>query len=249
LVAIADDLVKIQRKYQPRFDIYRVAKPDHALICFFDQVFDQGMNPAVTWTGYWTPMRYVLLLKIAYLFDEETLKLAWAARIETNNEIAEHDLVRVCETIRDRVHILPDERSKQIIGDALEWTIRNPSELHYNCKSKKDVLTITPNLIGFQFVMHGIARRIANPKAASRIVVDQQSQFNKAQRTIAEFYANARDVPWVMGPGLPMMDLSNIPETPIEFCAGGNSIGLELVDLYLWVFTRVLPISGCLLEL
>jgi hypothetical protein len=84
LVAIADDLVKIQRKYQPRFDIYRVAKPDHALSCFFDQVFDQGMNPAVTWTGYWTPMRYVLLLKIAYLFDEETLKLAWAARIETN---------------------------------------------------------------------------------------------------------------------------------------------------------------------
>ncbi len=25
LVAIADDLVKIQRKYQPRFDLYRVA--------------------------------------------------------------------------------------------------------------------------------------------------------------------------------------------------------------------------------
>lgn len=240
LATIADDLVAIQRRYKPRFDVYRVAKADHALICFFDQVFDQGLNPAVSWTGYWTPLRYVLLLKVAHLFDEDTLKLAWSARITKDSKSAENDLIQVCQTIKDRVPALPDQRSRELIGDALSWAIKNPSKLHYNCQSKDDILSISPNVIGFQFVMHGIARRIRNPRGASRIVVDRQSQFNKAQRTLAEFYASARQVPWVTGPGLPEMDLSKIPDAPIEFCAGTESVGLELVDVYLWLFKRVL---------
>ena len=89
LVQIIEGLVTLQKKFDLRFDIYRVAKVDHALICFFDQVFDQGLNPAITWSGYWTPMRYLLLLKLSYLFDEQTLKKAWSARIELNDEKAE----------------------------------------------------------------------------------------------------------------------------------------------------------------
>lgn len=72
LVLIADELIGIQRKLGTRFDLYRVAKPDHAIICFFDQVFDQGVNPAMSWTGYWTPLRFVLLFKLAHLFDENS---------------------------------------------------------------------------------------------------------------------------------------------------------------------------------
>ena len=82
LVPLIEGLVEIQRRLDFRFDLYRVAKPDHAIICFFDQVFDHGNNPAITWSGYWTPMRYVLLLKLASLFDEDVAKRAWEARIE-----------------------------------------------------------------------------------------------------------------------------------------------------------------------
>lgn len=83
LAEISEHLISIQKKYQPKFDCYRVAKADHAVICFFDQVFDQGLNPAMTWTGYWTPIRYILLVKIASLFDEDLAKRAWKARIVT----------------------------------------------------------------------------------------------------------------------------------------------------------------------
>lgn len=48
LANIADELVSMQKKFTLRFDLYRVNKPDHAVICFYDQVFDQAMNPAVT---------------------------------------------------------------------------------------------------------------------------------------------------------------------------------------------------------
>lgn len=241
LVSILPELKKIQLKFKIKFDIYRVAKPDHALISFFDQVFDQGMNPAVPWTSYWTPLRYVLLLKVSTLFDEDILKEAWAARIERNSAKAEDSLVKICAELRSRVYILPDARSQQIITDALEWTEKNPSKISYNIGSKAELLSITPNLIGFQSVMHGIALRILKHKVKRpNVIVDQQSQFNKTQRSLAEFYAKAKETGHLfeMGPGMPSTDYKGIPSTPIVFKSSHESFGLELVDIYLWIFKR-----------
>lgn len=241
LVTIARELVAIQKRLSIRFDLYRVAKPDHAIICFFDQVFDQGVNPAMTWTGYWTPMRYILLLKVAYLFDEALAKQAWEARICVDDNVAQELLKKVCYSLRERLDRLPDARSRQLIGDVLTWAAQQPEEISYNVANKKAVLEVTPNMIGFQSVMHGIATRIkTDRRQASKIVVDQQSQFNKSQRTLAEYYASARGTPFVSGPGMPVMDLENMPIVPIEFASSANSAGLELVDVHLWIFKRIL---------
>lgn len=173
LVPLIEGLVAIQRRLDFRFDLYRVAKPDHAIICFFDQVFDHGNNPAITWSGYWTPMRYVLLLKLASLFDEDLAKRAWEARIEIDDAKAEAALASVCVDLRSRVGELPDARSRQLISDVLTWAESNPSEIYYNTKSKKDRLQVTPNIIGFQSVMHGIASRLKKQrKKEAAIIVD-----------------------------------------------------------------------------
>ena len=238
LVKIIRPLIAIQKKYNLRFDIYQVEKSDHAAISFFDQVFDQGLNPAVTWTGYWTPMRYILLLKVVGLFDEVTLKKAWEARINKKNDIAEKQLIEVCQMIRSRVSKISDARSRQLITDALLWAENNPKKIQYNINSKKELLSITPNIIGFQGVMHGIASRLGKSKQAAKITVDQQTQFNKAQKTLADFYSSIKDVPFITGSGLPEMELKNMPTVPIIFESGTNSAGLELVDIYLWVFKR-----------
>ena len=241
LASISKILTDIQKKLGLRFDLHRVAKPDHAIISFFDQVFDQGVNPAVTWTGYWTPLRYVLLLKVAYLFDEEIARRAWKARIEMNDVTAEQMLVEICQELRNRVVILPDARSRQLISDALSWAGKNPGEIYYNVKTKKDLLQITPNIIGFQSVLHGIASRISKyKKQPSQIIVDNQTQFNKAQRTLSELYASLRSIPCRKGPGLPDIDFSFMPTTPLSFCSGTDSAGLELADIFLWVFKRFL---------
>lgn len=241
LVPLIEDLVKIDKVLQLRFDLYRIAKPDHAIICFFDQVFDQGMNPAMTWSGYWTPVRYILLLKLATLFDEALAKRAWDARIELDDAKAERELAAVCDELRARVGSLPDARSRQLISDTLGWASKNAPEIYYNTKTKKDRLEVTPNIVGFQAVMHGIAMRIKkHGRKESRITVDQQSQFNKAQKTLSDLFASMRGVPWLTGPGLPQMDLSGMPTTPITFASSADSAGLELVDIYLWVFKRVM---------
>lgn len=241
LITIADDLIELTKRYKISFDFYRVAKKDHAAICFFDQVFDQGNNPAVPWNAYWTPLRYILLAKVSFLFDEDLLKKAWKARISLNKDFAEKELVEVCIELLNRVNYLPDARSIEIITDALNWAIDNPSEIYYHATSKKDKLQISPNLIGFQSVMHGIASRLENTQSvAKQVIVDRQSEFNKAQEWISDLYRNARtlDEPMGFGPGMPTMDLRHIPAVPITCTPGTDSAGLEIVDIYIWLFKR-----------
>jgi hypothetical protein len=241
LATIAEELVAMQKKFALRFDLYRVNKPDHAVICFYDQVFDPAINPAVTWTSYWTPLRYILLLKLASLFEEHDARLAWSARTDTNHVRANGKLIQVCQRIAGRVDQLPDARSRQLIGDGLAWAAQNPDAIGYNVDHADDIKQISPNIIGFQLVMHGIAKRVTQRgKRASRIVVDRQSEFNKAQKTLAEFFAAASGIEGLTGPGMPKVSFGGMPKTPIEFAAGTDSAGLELVDVYLWIFKRLI---------
>lgn len=238
--SIAPALLEIVNKYDVRFSLYKLVKIDYAVIQFFDQVFDQGLNPAVGWTTYWTPMRYVMLLKLASLFDDELARLAWAARTEKQGSKSESQLREVCTTLLGRVDALPDRRSRELMTDALNWAIANTSEIEYNANRKDMQLAISPNLIGFQFVLFGVVSRLKSAKSKLQcLCVDQQQQFNGAQSELAEFYAKATGQVFSLGPGLPELDLRGMPTQAPSFTSSGSSAGLELVDLILWMFKRI----------
>lgn len=240
LVRIAEKLRTIQRKNKFHFDFFTIRKPDHALICFFDQVFDQGLNKAVPWTSYWTPLRYALIWHLANLFDLPLLKMAWEVRNTVNCEKANLGLQNICKTLLGRAETLKDARAKEIITDALKWAILHPAEIHYNIYHRNDADQISPNLIAFQSALHGIANRLKNKDAdAVSIIVDRQSQFNKAQKSLADLYRQGRGELFPAGPGLPTMDLTHTPNVPITCTPGTDSVGLELVDIYLWLIKRL----------
>lgn len=235
---VVDTLLVLQKKHRIRFDVWQVVKRDHAIISFFDQVFDQGLNPVVPWTAYWTPLRYPLLLNLANLFDDELAAKAWRARHEAHDERSSSIFSEVCRALLARVHNLGDPRSVELITDALSWAMVHFDELGYNCKTGKEKLQIMPNMIGFQSVLHGICSRLGSPNKKADIIVDQQSQFNTTQRELSQFYYQIREQPWELGPGLPVMDMKNMPAKPLVFQSGTKSAGLELVDIYLWIFKR-----------
>lgn len=110
-----------------------------------------------------------------------------------------------------RAFIPGDRRYIELITDALSWAMTHFDELGYNCKTGKQKLQIMPNMVGFQFVLRGICSRLGAPNRKADIVVDQQSQFNTTQRELREFYYQIREMPWVHGPGLPVMDVTNMP--------------------------------------
>jgi hypothetical protein len=240
LSAAAPTLLDLVRKHDIRFALYKLVKLDYAIIQFFDQVFDQGLNPAVGWATYWTPLRYVMLLKVAHLFDEELAKKAWAARTEKKDEESSKILLEVCRTLLERVSILPDERSRQLIRDTLEWASTNPERIEYNANSKNMQLAISPNLIGFQFVLFGVAQRLRSGRTSMRgLYVDRQHQFNGAQAELAGYYARAAGQVLPLGPGLPELDLRGMPTNGLTFGSSEESAGLEIVDLFLWIFKRL----------
>lgn len=101
-------------------------------------------------------------------------------------------------------------------------------------------LAISPNLIGFQFVLSGVATRLRRAgRRATRITVDQQQQFNRAQGTLAEYYARGSGQVLPLGPGLPELDLRSMPTDALRFSSSHQSAGLELVDIFLWLFSRI----------
>ncbi|EFO33312.1 hypothetical protein TRICHSKD4_1321 [Roseibium sp. TrichSKD4] len=253
LTEIAKPLIAFSKKKDLRFSFFKVSKPDHALISFFDQVFDSGMNDAVPWHHYFTPLRYVLLFKVAFLFDDDLAKTAWNARREKDSKRCAEMLVDICTQLLDRINQLPDERSQEIISGALKWAIAKPFEISYGVGNYDSELQISPNLIGFQQVLHSICTESeARQKPVKKITVDRQTEFNKAQAELAVWYKNLRGHKTEMGPGMPTFDYTHMPEVPPTFLPGDESAGLELVDITLWIAKRIVedkPVSPELREL
>lgn len=240
LTAVTHRLIPFSKKYDLRFSLLKVVKPDHAIISFFDQVFDSGMNEAVPWHHYFTPLRYILLFKISALFDEQLSKEAWTARRETNSARCADALVKLCNTLLDRVHRLPDARSREIVSGALKWASANPFEISYGVGNHDTALQISPNLVGFQQVMQVMASQSTKMgRKVKTITVDRQTEFNKAQAELADWYLKLRGHKTDMGPGMPKLDYSMMPEVPPTFTPGKESAGLELVDITLWVAKRL----------
>jgi len=253
LTTICDPLINFSKTHDLRFSLYTVAKKDHAIICFFDQVFDSGLNDAVPPIHYWTPLRYILLLKVSALFDDDLANTAWAARIEQNPARSAAGLQTVCAELLTRLHRLPDKRSQDLISGALKWATKNTQEISYGASNRESTLQLSPNLIGFQQVLQGLAQDSARREVqVRRIVVDRQSEFNAAQQELAEYYRALRGYKRQPGPGMPTFDWSNMPEVPPTFLPGDQSPGLELVDITLWIAKRLIeskPVSKELEEL
>lgn len=250
LVKIASSLRQLAVDFNIRFDLHKVYKPDHAIIQFFDQTFDQGVNPAVPWIAYWTPLRYPLLLKLSQLFDDDMAIKAWEARITIDNQESQRKLITVCSSVINNLSKLTDERAEEIIRDAMTWVINNASKTYYNITSKEQSLQISPNLVGFQSVILGVHQQLKSTSTkAKAIIVDRQSEFNRAQEWIHDFYRQQNNSHALGALGMPEMDLRDFPKVPVICTPGDESAGLELVDVYLWIIKRIIEDKRIALEL
>lgn len=253
LTTIAGRIEHFSKKNDLRFSVYTVNKTDHAIISYFDQVFDAGLNDAVSWNHYWTPLRYPLLFKVAHLFDEDIAKAAWKARLERNTARCATMLKNVHRQLLGNINRLPDARSREIIDGAIRWADAHPDEISYGVGNYDTSLQISPNLVGFQSVLQGIGREAtAMGRKVHKVTVDRQTEFNKAQAELAGIYQKLRGHKSSLGPGMPEFDYSTLPEFPPEYKPGDESAGLELIDVTLWTAKRIRedkPVSNELVSL
>ncbi len=253
LAEIADLLHQLQKKLRFDFDYYFVNKRDFALVTFFDHAFDNVLNPAVPWVWYQTPMRYFALLGLDKLFDDELLQKAWLAATCTNRDSSIKLLGEVLPELLARVECAHlDSRGKQIFRETFEWANGFPAHLDFNASDKWQTHFMGPNLVGFQFVLIAIARRLKakGREVAAAILVDRQHQYNAIQQDLHSYYQRISEGIKVNPfPSRNYLDydfnkeFGNIPAQDLEVMPSGESIGLQIADICLWLFNRHLRLG------
>lgn len=248
-------LTDLHERMDFSFDYYFIEKPTYALVQFFEAVYDAGLNEAVNWSHYWTPMRFLLIGALGELLDEDFLRRSWSLSSEKRIATRITEVVSLLRDARDRISNSPaDARLKEILIEPLNFGIKYPEKLDFGTPDPK---IISPNAVAFQFVVSAIGRHIRSSPEATAVVVtiDHQQQFNaaqlrtyEAQRLIAEGFkkAPAEQRDFILNhPLYEHLDREEVLATGIPECAprvtrSSESIGLQIVDIYLWLANRVI---------
>jgi len=134
LRGISDLLVELHERFEFCFDYYYIHKPSFAVATFFNAVFDAGINPALKWDWYWTPLRFLLVGVLDGVLDDVLLRESWRlclvplARLERERENISALLAAVIDRI-ERSEV--PERLREILIDALRYGVNNPGAVDF----------------------------------------------------------------------------------------------------------------------
>ncbi|MFK3845539.1 DUF3800 domain-containing protein [Stenotrophomonas sp. NPDC078853] len=251
--AIAPLLIKLHDDLELAFDFYFIEKRTLAVVLFFDAVYDAGLNPAVMWHNYWTPLRFLIVEGLSDVMDESLLRSAWDLCTSRDVQSRAADIVALLGKVQARILDTDwDERSKEAFIQPLCYGISNPLSLDFGRPDRK---LVSPNAVGFQFVTTSIGRRLRSKslRDATAIVVDRQIEFNqaqiethRAQKIMRDGMNNASPVErqqLLTHPLYTHLDEDeilglSIPSQDLHISSSKDSIGLQIVDLYLWIAQR-----------
>lgn len=238
--SIARSVLELVEFSQVRFYFAFVDKPDVAVIKFFDAVFDPGENPAAPHHTYVTrSLRFLLLLKFAAILSADDVRLFWDAMTSVPSPKAESAAVSAIENVLQRVYTLPDARSRQLMGDTLSWARDNIRKFSIWTPRKQDRYGHLPNIFTFPALMTGIydSAKIWDSKV-DRIIYDQQSQFGATLRQWHSLFLGF-EPEWIVHFGDTPIEFADVRDSQFEIGDSRVSPGLQIVDVVLWTFARV----------
>ncbi|MCB1103417.1 MAG: DUF3800 domain-containing protein [Cephaloticoccus sp.] len=231
-------LSKIQsiiKRENIRFYLARVVKRDLALAKFFDTFFDPHENRSVPWHVYWIlPMRFMLILKLDVIVSDEARQRFWAALMEPVEAIANRLLMESINLVRPQVGRLPDARSRELIGNALDWAEANSEAITYHQKSKRHRLPHYPNLITFSEMLGAFQRQSEfHSRPVEVIKHDRQMEIQPVLSEWHRLISNAHDGEVaIFGK---RMKVRAVPNSSFVISSSAESAGIQLVDLILWL--------------
>lgn len=239
LEEIAPDILKVLRKAGPAFAIARVEKRYVIATKLFDTIFDAFENKAVPWHVYnIPPLRMMMVFKVAHILDEVSAETFMAALMEPNEQKAWAKMADFCRALIPRVALIPDERSRQVVDEALQWAADNPEALDFVHTDKVGRKSHLPNLIGFGNLLNAIeTRSVLWSRPVDVIRHDRQEEFAAGLKFWHEMYSNAREDVVEMPFGGRMV-LRRVFGSRLEISTAKDSAGIQMIDVILWLFAR-----------
>ena len=127
LTAIMPTLVKLQQRFQFRFDYYYITSLHMRWLFYLTLFSTLEFNPAVKWDLYWTPLRFPAIHKLSLLCDQELLENAWALCIARDVDKRTTEIVALLTELRERSKTSNmDHRTKELFDAAFGYGVANP---------------------------------------------------------------------------------------------------------------------------
>lgn len=235
----AGQLLRIIKKADARFFVSRIEKRYLATTKLVDTLFDSYENKAVPWHVYnIRPLRLMTVFKVASILEVETAKKFWSALMEPNRDRAYVLLVESLKEISGNIERLPDDRSRDLIGESITWALNNTEAIYLHTSSKATRLEHLPNIVAFSSLLEGIEKCSQLWKRPVReIVHDRQSQFQKTLRGWHELTSNAVSgvIEWTLGEKI---SVRRVPGSSFRISSAQESAGIQMVDTILWLYRR-----------
>lgn len=238
--SLASNLVDLVNSSEVRFHFSCVEKSFAAAAKFYDAVFDPGENPAAPHHTYVVgDLRYFLLLRFASILTVQDAKLFWTAMISPPSNQGSANAVAAIRAVLQRVDQLPDQRSKDLIGDTLTWAQNNIENFTIWTPRKQDRYGHVPNIFTFPWLMSGVSEsaKLWNT-SVDKIVHDRQDQFGS---TLNQWHMMVEKLPYetVFYFGDTPIRFPDIHESHFSTGDSRTSAGLQVVDVVLWTLSRV----------
>jgi hypothetical protein len=175
--------------------------------------------------------------KVAMLITEEIGQRFWDCLLEPDEAKVKAALPGICMDLLDRVHILPDQRSREVVTSGLEWARDHPEAIHMHLDSNQARKGHMPNLVAFANLLEGLegfSKRWARP--VRRITHDRQSEFENTLKEWHELYTTASPEPikWAGE----TYTVQRVVGSSFEMRADGDSVGIQAVDVVLWLYLQ-----------
>ncbi len=241
---IAPRLLAILKEADARFFISRVEKRYLLATKLFDTFFDSGENPAAHWTFYnFRLLRLMLCFKVATIITYGIAEQFWAMLMAKRESDARAMIPGICDALLERVHVIVDQRSRDIVTETLTWSRAHPEALDIFISGRQAKNGHMPNMVAFANLLEGLedfSKRWDRP--LRKIVHDRQSQFEETLREWHRMFSNASDEP-VHRPGETYV-IQKVAGSTFAVSASDESAGIQVADTVLWLYRQVLSGKG-----
>lgn len=237
LEAVAGDLVDILIEADAHVFVSRVEKRYLLAAKMFDVFFDSGENAGVAWHHYnIRPLKLTLAFKLAYVVDEEVARDFWDFMLISRKAEATKRIPGICEKLKARLKAIPDARSRQILGEGLDWVKTHPECVGVVAIEQKAAKQgHFPNLVGFMGLLRGLDQFARERKKKfSTIVHDETNEFQAMLAYWHGLHANASAEPINHAGETWSVQLN--PGSQFKICKDGDSPGIQMADTALWLY-------------
>ncbi|HEY6466067.1 MAG TPA: DUF3800 domain-containing protein [Candidatus Acidoferrales bacterium] len=236
---IADGFLALLSTAQAHFFISRVEKKYLLASKLFDSFFDSGENAGVAWHHYnLRPMRLLLVFKLALAIDLETARLFWQCILEPNETKAYEMLPGICARLHGNLLEVPDHKSREILGEGLEWARLHPRAIQIHTDRKLSRQAHFPNLVAFANLLDGLDHFAKQyKKRVARITHDQQTEFEKSLAAFHELFTTVApdQIRWAGE----TFSLQKVVGSEFEVKADEKSAGIQVTDVVLWLYGQL----------